>query len=304
MEHFLGWNQGGIISGTPPLVLRFSLYGTGREASAVGYERGTDMIATDGRTIATLDAADALAVLAASVSASARLALLGTGDADDIAAEGYAAWLTAGKPSAWTIADAIRAGVASLRPSREGLTDDEGGDYGLAVYASASTADGLTIGDAMDAIADDSTGYRVATDGVRSFADGGRFAIVYAVDGYDTDGATYTDASGASVYGMDAILAARSAALREDTADEHGLAAAARGAKNQAASAGTDAAVAAAYRADGGGKGYAARVAVALGWLSADATDAQRLAAMNRVRVAVARMNRRTDGEDTHSARD
>lgn len=261
------------------------------------------MIATDTRTIATLATGDALAILAASVSASQRFALLGTGDADDIAAEAYAAWMAAGSPAAWTIADAIREGIAALRPSREGL-DDEQGEHGLAVYASAATGEDHTIGDAMDAIADDSAGYRVATDGVRRFADGGRFAIVYAADGYDTDGATYTDADGATIYGMDAILAARSAALREDTADEHGQAAAARGAKNQAASAGTDAAVAAAYRADGGGKGYAARVALALGWLSADATPAQRLAAMNRVRVAVARMNRRTDGEDTHSARD
>jgi hypothetical protein len=211
--------------------------------------------------------------------------------------------MAAGSPAAWTIADAVAAGVAALRPSREGLAWADG-EYGLAVYASAPTADGLTIGDAMDAVADTDDHYTIGTDGVRRFADGSRFAIVYAADGYDTDGATYTAPSGATLRGMDAILAARSAALREDTADEHGLAAAARGAKNQAASAGTDAAVAAAYRADGGGKGYAARIALALGWLTADATAAQRLAAMNRVRVAVSRMNRRTDGEDTHSARD
>lgn len=261
------------------------------------------MKATDTRTLATIATADALGVLAASVGASDRFALVGTADADDIAAEGFAAWLAAGSPAAWTIGDAIRAAIASLRPSREGLDDSEG-EHGLAVYASSATADGLTIGDAMDAIADDRTGYAVRTDGARRFADGSRFAIVYAADGYDTDGATYTAPSGATLRGMDAILAARSAALREDTADEHGVAAAARGAKNQAASADTDAAVAEAFRADGGGKGYAARIALALGWLTADATDADRLAAMNRVRVAVSRMRRRTNGEDTHSARD
>lgn len=254
----------------------------------------------DGLRVADLADADALRILAAAADGVSRYATSGT-DADDLASEAYAQWLAAGKPYGMSVRTAILAAVAALRESREGLADSITAQR---VYASQPTADGLTIADAMEALPDTDDAYGVRTDGVRGFADGSRFAIAYADGGYDTDGATYTDASGASVYGMDAILAARSAALRDDTADEHGAAAAARGAKNQAASADTDAAVAAAYRADGGGKGYAARVAVALGWLSADATDAQRLAAMNRVRVAVARMNRRTDGENTHSARD
>ena len=254
----------------------------------------------DGLRVADIATADALTILRNAADGLSRYAV-GIADADDIAAEAYAAWLAAGKPYGMSVRSAILAAVAALRESREGLTDSITIE---AVYASQPTADGLTIADDMASIADDATGYGVRTDGVRGFADGSRFAIVYAADGYDTDGATYTAADGATIRGMDAILAARSAALRDDTAAEHGSAAANRGAKNQAASAGTDAAVAAAYRADGGGKGYAARIAVALGWLAADATAAQRLAAMNRVRVAVSRMNRRTDGEDTHSARD
>jgi len=256
----------------------------------------------DGLRVADIATADALTILRNAADGLSRYAV-GIADADDIAAEAYAAWLAAGKPYGMSVRSAILAAVAALRESREGLAATDSGTA-VAVYASQPTADGLTIADDMASIADDATGYGVRTDGVRVFADGSRFAIVYAADGYDTDGATYTAADGATIRGMDAILTARSAALRDDTAAAHGSAAANRGAANQAASADTDAAVGAAYRADGGGKGYAARVAVALGWLAADATAAQRLAAMNRVRVAVARMMRRTDGENSHSARD
>jgi hypothetical protein len=245
----------------------------------------------------------ALAAISAAISGTHVLALAGRYDASDLAGEAYAATLSGAlvqdedgtlRPIA-TIGDALSVALAALRPQRTAV-----GSVGV-VYLSEDTdsEDGDTLGDTL---ADDADGW-TGRDMSRRFADGARFAIAYA-DGWDTDGATYTSADGATLRGGDAIRAARSAALREATDGAHGSAAAARGAKNQAASAGRDAEVAAALREIGQPKGYAEAIARRLGWLTADSTPAERLDAMNRARVAVNRLKRRTSGEDSHSARD
>lgn len=275
----------------------------------MGQDRTSAQRAAISADSARTDSAATLAAITAAISGSDMLALGGAYDRSDLAGEAYAAALggalvhpkgEAPRPIA-TIGDAIGVALATLRPSRAGVASDDSSGA-VSVYMSATdeaSDDGDTIG---DSIADDATPW-IGRDLSRRFADGARFAIVYA-DGWDTDGATYTAADGATLRGGDAIAAARTAALRESTAGEHGAAAAARGAKNQARSADTDALVAAALRVVGQGRGYAAAAALHLGWITADSTPAQRADAMNRVRVAVSRLKRRTDGDNSHSARD
>lgn len=247
--------------------------------------------------------ADPLGVMAAvraAMTATDRLAVAGVADTDDLAAEAVAQILAG---VATTYGEALGAAVAALRDSRAASADSSEESRGVSVYLSdhaSEDEEGTTIGDTL---AEDTTPW-IGRDLSRRFADGGRFAIVYTADGWDTDGATYTDGDGATLRGGDAIRAARSAALLESTEGAHGTAAAARGAKAQAASVDRDAEVAAALRVVGKSKGYAAEVARLLGWVSDDSTKAQRLAAMNRVRVAVSRLADRTDGDNSHSARD
>jgi hypothetical protein len=259
------------------------------------------------RTSAEAVRADALGVMAAvraAMTATDRLAVAGVADTDDLAAEAVAAILSG---VATTYGEALGAAVATLRDSRAGVATDGDGDSdagrAVSVYLSAEVGGDDGEGDTFgDMLADDATPW-LGRDLARRFADGGRFAVAYTADGWDTDGATYTDGDGATLRGGDAIRAARSAALLESTDDAHGAAAAARGAKNQAASVDRDAEVAAALRVVGQAKGYAAAVALHLGWITADSTPEQRADAMNRVRVAVSRLKRRTSG-DSHSARD
>lgn len=245
------------------------------------------------------DALGVMAALRAASTATDRLAVAGVADTDDLVAEAVAAILSG---VATTYGEALGVAVAALRDSRSGSADSSEESRGVSVYLSATdgdTDDGDTIGDTL---ADDTTAW-VGRDLSRRFADGARFAIVYA-DGWDTDGATYTSADGATMSGAAAIAAARTAALHEATAGEHGAAAAARGAVAQAKSADRDEAVAEALRVVGQGRGYAEAVAQHMGWITPDSTPAQRLAAMNRARVAVSRLGKRTDGDNSHSARD
>jgi len=244
-----------------------------------------------------LAAWDAIAA-AVAANGSARFAVAGVADGDDLAAESYAGWLAAGRPD-WSAYDAILAGVAALRPSR---SDEHGADE--VAYMSTTTAEGMTLGDDLAASVADSPAVYAATGTARRFADGSRFAIAYA-DGYDAESATLTDGTGSVVAtGRDAIIAARTLALRDEVAASHGVAAANRGTANLARWEGRDDEVAAALREVGNGRGYALRLAVALGWIGEDATPAERLAAMNRARVAVARLHRRTNGGESHSSRD
>jgi hypothetical protein len=263
----------------------------GTQSSATG----TGSVAL--RTGDDLAAWDAIRA-AVAANGSVRFAVAAVADADDIAAEGFAAWVEAGRPS-WSAYDAALAAVRALRPNRDTIGDDAD----AVGYMSEDIGDGLTLADTAAAIADDAAEY-VATGTARGFADGSRFAIVYA-GGYDADTATLTAADGEVLAtGRDAIIAARTLALRDEVAASHGVAAANRGAANLAAWEGRDDEVAAALRNAGTGKGYALRVAVALGWVGADSTPADRLAAMNRARVAVARLRRRTNPADSHSSRD
>lgn len=235
---------------------------------------------------------------AVAANGSARFAVAGVADGDDLAAESFAAWLSAGRP-AWSAYDAILAGVAALRPTRS----DNRGESETA-YMSTPTAEGMTLGEDLAASIPDAPAVYAATGTARGFSDGSRFAIAYA-DGYDAETATLTDGTGSVVAtGHDAIVAARTLALRDEVAASHGVAAANRGTANLARWEGRDDEVAAALREVGNGRGYALRLAVALGWVSEDATPADRLAAMNRARVAVARLHRRTNGDESHSSRD
>ena len=235
---------------------------------------------------------------AVAANGSARFAVATVGDGDDLAAESFAAWLSAGRP-AWSAYDAILAGVAALRPTRS----DNRGESETA-YMSTPTADGMTLGDDLAASIADAPAVYAATGTARRFADGSAFSIAYA-DGYDAETATLTGETGEVIAtGHDAIVAARTLALRDEVAENHGDAAAARGAANIARWEGRDDEVAAALREVGNGRGYALRLAVALGWVGEDATPADRLAAMNRARVAVARLHRRTNGGESHSSRD
>lgn len=252
---------------------------------------------------------DTLDMIADAISGTHVLALAGAYDAADLAGEAYAATLSgalvveeggATRPIA-TIGDALSVALSRLRPTREGLTN-RGGTGAVSVYLSeedTSADDGDTFGDTL---ADDVSTWE-GRDMARRFASGATFAIAYA-QGWDTEGATFTSADGDTLRGGDAIRAARTEALRESTEDAHGAAAAARGAVAQAKSADRDAMVAAALRVVGQPKGYAAKVAEHLGWITADSTKGERLAAMNRVRVAVSRLAARTDGDNSHSARD
>jgi hypothetical protein len=115
-------------------------------------------------------------------------------------------------------------------------------------------------------------------------------------------GVTLTLATGEQVTGMRAAILAQGYALHESSAAAHGAAAAARGAANSAAATVTDATLAALVREHGSTYGGAAIIAEAMGWITAESTKGQRLAAMNRARVAISRMKRRTGGED-HSTR-
>jgi hypothetical protein len=101
---------------------------------------------------------------------------------------------------------------------------------------------------------------------------------------------------------MQAAILAQGYALAEASAAAHGSAAAARGAANSAAATVTDATLAGLVREHGSTYGGAAIIAEAMGWITAESTKGQRLAAMNRARVAISRMRRRTGGED-HSTR-
>jgi hypothetical protein len=245
-----------------------------------------------------LAAWDAIAA-AVAANGSARFAVAGVADADDLAAESYAVWLGAGRPI-MTAYDAVLAGVAALRPSRVNAT----GDAAEVAYMSTATGEGMTLADDLAASIADAPAVYAATGTGRRFSDGSSFAIAYA-DGYDAESATLTAADGRAIAtGRDAIVAARTLALRDEVAASHGVAAANRGTANLARWEGRDDEVAAALREVGNGRGYALRLAVALGWIGEDATPADRLAAMNRARVAVARLHRRTNGGESHSSRD
>ena len=129
----------------------------------------------------------------------------------------------------------------------------------------------------------------------RSFRNGATITATAA-------GVTLTLATGETVQGMQAAILAQGYALAEASEAAHGSAAAARGAANSAAATVTDARLAELVREHGDTYGGAAIIAEAMGWITADSTKAQRLAAMNRARVAISRMKRRTGGED-HSTR-
>lgn len=180
-----------------------------------------------------------------------------------------------------TIGEALAAYVATARDGR----DDQGDNAATIGYLSDDRFGAMTAEDVAEDVA----------PRARRFANG---ATITAT----AEGVTLTTASGAIVTGMEAAILAQGYALAEASAEAHGSAAAARGAANSAAATVTDATLAGLVREHGNTYGGAAIIAEAMGWITAESTKAQRLAAMNRARVAISRMKRRTGGED-HSTR-
>lgn len=242
--------------------------------------------------LATLEAGEVLAAIRAAVKPANLLSVADAGevaDADDLAGEGAAAFYAG---NARTAGDAVAAAVASLRASRAG------GAVAISLDR-ARTESGENLADTL--AAPDESGEVEDAPMVRRFAGGAVFAAVIG-DGERT--ATLTLSTGEVLTGTAAILAARNLSLAEDTAGEHGAAAAARGAKNQAGSAARDLALADAVNAAGTGYGAAAEVARLMGWLTDEMPAADRAKVLNRARVALHRLGKRTAKGDTHSSRD
>ena len=223
--------------------------------------------------------ADPLAAMAA-VSAAVTGSVVTIGR-DDAEAATSAAIVTILEQGAMTIGEALAAYVATARDGR----DDQGDNAATIGYISEERF--VTI--AADEAGED------AAPRARRFANGSTITAT-------AEGVTLTTASGAIVTGMEAAILAQGYALAEASAEAHGSAAAARGAANSAAATVTDATLAGLVREHGNTYGGAAIIAEAMGWITAESTKAQRLAAMNRARVAISRMKRRTGGED-HSTR-
>ena len=182
---------------------------------------------------------------------------------------------------AMTIGEALAAYVAGNRDGR----DDQGDNAATIGYLSDDRFAAMTAEDAAED----------AAPRERRFLNGASIAA-------DAAGVTLTLATGEQVQGMQAVILAQGYALAEASAAAHGSAAAARGAANSAAATVTDATLAALVREHGNTYGGAAIIAKAMGWITEESTKGQRLAAMNRARVAISRMKRRTGGED-HSTR-
>jgi hypothetical protein len=223
--------------------------------------------------------ADPVAAMAAvSAAVTGSIVTIGRDDAD---AAVSAAIVTILENGAMSIGDALAAYVATARDGR----DDSGDNAATIGYLSDERF--VTI--AADEAGED------AAPRARSFKNGATITATAA-------GVTLTLATGETVQGMRAAILAQGYALAEASAAAHGSAAAARGAANSAAATVTDARLAALVREHGNAYGGAAIIAEAMGWITADSTKGQRLAAMNRARVAISRMKRRTGGED-HSTR-
>jgi hypothetical protein len=223
--------------------------------------------------------ADPVAAMAAvSAAVTGSIVTIGRDDAD---AAVSAAIVTILENGAMTIGDALSAYTAAARDGR----DDSGDNAATIGYLSDDRFVTITAEDAAED----------AAPRARSFRNG---ATITAT----AEGVTLTTATGAIVTGMQAAILAQGYALAEASADAHGEAAAARGAANSAAATVTDARLGELVREHGNTYGGAAIIAEAMGWITAESTKAQRLAAMNRARVAISRMKRRTGGED-HSTR-
>jgi len=219
--------------------------------------------------------ADPLAAMAAvSAAVTGSIVTVGRDDAESAVNGALAVILTAGT---MTIGEALAAYVAENRDGR----DDSGDNAATIGYLSDDRFGAITAEDAAED----------AAPRVRRFSNGATITATAA-------GVTLTLATGEQVQGMRAAILAQGYALAEASAAAHGSAAAARGAANSAAATVTDARLAALVREHGNAYGGAAIIAEAMGWITADSTKGQRLAAMNRARVAISRMKRRTGGED------
>ena len=244
------------------------------------FGNGSDRVAAAAVTLTPAQIhADPLAAMAAiGAAVTGSIVTVGRDDADAAVSGALVLILERG---AMTIGDALAAYVAGARDGR-----DDSGDNAATI--------GYLSDDRFAAITADETGEDAAPR-ARRFRNGATITATAA-------GVTLTTASGEQVTGMRAAILAQGYALAEASAAAHGAAAAARGAANSAAATVTDATLAALVREHGNTYGGAAIIAEAMGWITAESTKGQRLAAMNRARVAISRMRRRTGGED-HSTR-
>jgi len=231
--------------------------------------------------------ADPLAAMAAvSAAVTGSVVTIGRDDAEAAVNGAIVTILTENRPMA--IGEALAVWVADNRDQRDAYGDNAATIGYLSEERFVTTDERFVTIGAVE-------GETEETPRTRRFRNGAAIIATAA-------GVTLTLATGESVQGMRAAIMAQGFALAEASADAHGEAAAARGAANSAAATFTDARLGAIVREHGYGYGGAARVAEAMGWITAESTKGQRLAAMNRARVAISRMKRRTGGED-HSTR-
>ena len=249
-------------------------YGNNRDRIAAG-----SITLGDAATLRT-DAGATAALAAIREALTGSIITVARESAEAVTHAAYAVALAARAPI--TAAEALRIVVAENRDGR-----DDGGDDA----ASVSLTDEHGAVEAPSLMLTDAEASRSVTIG------GARFTI----RGTDGDTAALVYADGSAVTGSAAIIAAQALRLAVESEAAHGSAAAARGAKNSATATVTDSVMAALIREHGSARGYALRIAEALGWITAEASAEEREAAGERVRQAVRRMRRRT-GED-HSTR-